>query len=95
MSTKTKKNTIALSQNQLVINYLRTARRRNLTSEEICEGVNGILKSTRGRKLSPLTTEQVRKCLTKFSERNMVKRVDRNGLHSNGRIASRWTYVRS
>lgn len=94
MNTKTNKNTTILTQNQLVISYLKRNSRRSLTSEQVCEGVNSTLKTIRGPKTKSLTVHQISKCLNRFSERNMVKRVDKKGLLSSGRPAIRWGYVR-
>lgn len=100
MSTKTSNNTTntEINQNQLVIGYLRRNSRRNLTSEQICEGVNEVIKTMTKGKNKPkvqLTTTQVSKCLNRFSEREMVKRIDDGkGRLSNGRKCLRWGYVK-
>lgn len=91
----TKNNTIGvktINQNQLVIGYLKRNSRRNLTSEQICEAINSGLKE--GKSRTRLTVTQISKCLNRFSEKDMVKLVDKNGKFSNGRKAARWIYVR-
>lgn len=80
-----------LNQNEMVIKFLRTNSRRKLTSEQIASSINNLF-SLKGKKA--LTTIQVSKCLNRFSERNMVNKVDFNGVLSSGRKTSRWTYVK-
>lgn len=91
-------NNTKINQNQLVIGFLRRNSRRNLTSEQICEGVNEIIAGmAKGKSKKPsvtLTTTQVSKCLNRFSEREMVKKIDVKGRLSNGRKCLRWGYVK-
>ena len=94
-----KNSTTVINQNELVINYLKRNSRRSLTSEQICQAVNGIIRENIGKRLYPrntkmLTTTQVSKCLNRFNVKNMVKQVDRKGEFSNGVKAIRWGYVR-
>jgi hypothetical protein len=81
--------TTVFNQNQTVIAYLRKNRKRKLTTYQITEGVNeGLSKNLR------LTPTQISKCLNRFSEKDMVKKIDSKGTHpKTGRTANRWTYV--
>lgn len=91
----TKNNTTSnspINQNQLVIGYLKRNSRRSLTSEQICEAINNTFKEAKSR--TRLTVTQISKCLNRFSEKDMVIAVDKNGKFSSGRKATRWTYVR-
>lgn len=85
-----------INQNQLVIGYLKRNSRRNLTSEQICEGVNQQIRETSKNKKTrtQLTVTQISKCLNRFSEKNMVKQIDKDGTFSNGRKAVRWGYLK-
>lgn len=90
-------NNTKINQNQLVIGYLRRNSRRNLTSEQICNGVNEIIAEMTGKSKKSkvtLTTTQVSKCLNRFQEREMVKKIDEKGRLSNGRKCLRWGYVK-
>lgn len=81
-----------INQNQLVIGYLKSNSRRNLTSEQICEAINNSFKEAKSK--TRLTVTQVSKCLNRFSEKDMVKQVDKKGTFSNGRKAVRWGYMK-
>lgn len=85
-------NNRTINQNQLVIGYLKRNSRRNLTSEQICEAINNSFKEVKSK--TKLTITQVSKCLNRFSEKNMVAKVDTRGKLSSGRTCARWTYVR-
>lgn len=93
MNTSNVTGSKTVNQNQLVIGYLKRNSRRNLTSEQICEAINNSFKESRSR--TRLTITQVSKCLNRFSEKNMVKKVDTEGKLSSGRTCARWSYVRS
>jgi len=94
MSIKNNKVTGSIiNQNQLVIGYLKRNSRRNLTSEQICNAINDSFKAVRSK--TRLTVTQISKCLNRFSEKNMVKQIDKNGKLTSGRPCARWGYVKS
>lgn len=79
--------TSPINQNETVITTLRSIR-KGLTSEEICNTVNKGLKNPKQR----LTVTQVSKCLNRFREKGLVKKLDTTTKNSNGRQVNKWMY---
>lgn len=91
--TNSKKTTNTITnQNEAVIKFLRRNYRSKFTSEQICVSINQHY-NLKGK--NALTTTQISKCLNRFSEKNMVKIVDINGVHSSGRKVGRWAYIKA
>lgn len=82
-----------VNQSELVINYLKRNSRRKLTSEQVCEGVNKMLKTKYPNLKRTFTPTQISKCLSRFSALNIVSIDNDKGETTNGHTVNRWAYV--
>lgn len=78
------------NRSELLYTYLRKNSRRKLTIEQICDGVNGMLKTTKPR--IKFTPQQVGPYLTRLTSSKMLVKFNGDGINSNGRTVSRWKY---
>lgn len=75
---------------ELLVSYLRKNSRRKMTIEQICDGFNSMLKSKKFR--VNYTPSQIAPYLTRLTTKNVVNKFGGDGINSNGRQVSRWTY---